>query len=220
MQKAEIGEIVNDIFATCLDILYLTRSMILASAVLEEANLGLNIKGILLEDKYKDKPRSHYEAPIATVVADIFRGLSGERITRPSRDFIRPHEQLAVNCSIKANEGHFFCLDKAVMLVPKPATDISMDNIASVTMSHVGGAMATNQNRTFDSIFSMKNSLAEQKFSNINRCLNALGPGDCVYLILCTEGQQPLENFFRAKSSLVWSYSGSCVSRQISRVQR
>src|SRR3954468_4935789 len=39
----------------------------------EEVNLDLNMKGDLLEDKYKDKLQPHYEAPIATVVADIFK---------------------------------------------------------------------------------------------------------------------------------------------------
>jgi structure-specific recognition protein 1 len=98
----------------------------------EEVNLDLNMKEELLDTKYKDKLQSHYEAPIAVVVADIFRGLSGKRVTRPSRDFISHHEQSGVKCSIKANEGHLFCLDKAFMFIPKPATYISMDNIASV----------------------------------------------------------------------------------------
>jgi structure-specific recognition protein 1 len=53
------------------------------------------------------------------------------------------------------------------MFIPKPATYISMDNIASVTMSRVGGAMAAS--RTFDITFSMKNGQAEHQFSNINR---------------------------------------------------
>ncbi|KAH7126818.1 hypothetical protein B0J11DRAFT_286986 [Dendryphion nanum] len=146
----------------------------------EEVNLDLNMKEELLESKYKDKLQSHYEAPISVVVSEIFRGLSGKRITKPSRDFLSHHEQAGVKCSIKANEGHLFCLDKAFMFVPKPATYISMDNIASVTMSRVGGAMAAS--RTFDITFTMKGGLSEHQFSNINR-----------------EEQQPLENFFRAK---------------------
>lgn len=133
----------------------------------EEVNLDLNMTDELLETKYKDKLQSHYEAPIAMVVSDIFKGLSGKRITRPSRDFLSHHEQSGVKCSIKANEGHLFCLDKAFMFVPKPATYISMDNIASVTMSRVGGAMAAS--RTFDITFTMKGGMAEHQFSNINR---------------------------------------------------
>ncbi|KAF2655069.1 SSrecog-domain-containing protein [Lophiostoma macrostomum CBS 122681] len=241
MDKAEIGEVAGDTFATFLDILHLTprgrfdidmyetsfrlrgktydykiqfdsvkKFMVLPKPddmhtlisigldpplrqgqtrypflVMqfkrdEEVNLDLNMKEELLESQYKDKLQSHYEAPISVVVSDIFKGLSGKRITKPSRDFISHHEQAGVKCSIKANEGHLFCLDKAFMFVPKPATYISMDNIASVTMSRVGGAMAAS--RTFDITFTMKGGMAEHQFSNINR-----------------EEQQPLENFFRAK---------------------
>ncbi|ORY19876.1 hypothetical protein BCR34DRAFT_5995 [Clohesyomyces aquaticus] len=241
MEKAEIGEVAGDTFATFLDILHLTprgrfdidmyeksfrlrgktydykiqydsvkKFMVLPKPddmhtlitvgldpplrqgqtrypflVMqfkrdEEVNLDLNMKEELLEAQYKDKLQSHYEAPISVVVSEIFRGLTGKRITRPSQAFISHHEQAGVKCSIKANEGHLFCLDKAFMFVPKPATYISMDNIASVTMSRVGGAMAAS--RTFDITFTMKGGLAEHQFSNINR-----------------EEQQPLENFFRAK---------------------
>ncbi|KAF2643293.1 SSrecog-domain-containing protein [Massarina eburnea CBS 473.64] len=146
----------------------------------EEVNLDINMTDDMLESKYKDKLQTHYEAPMAVVVSDIFRGLTGKRITRPSRDFISHHEQSGVKCSIKANEGHLYCLDKAFVFVPKPATYISMEHVLSVTMSRVGGAMAAS--RTFDITFTMKGGMAEHQFSNINR-----------------EEQQPLENFFRAK---------------------
>lgn len=146
----------------------------------EEVNLDLNMTDDALEDKYKGKLQSHYEAPISSVVTDIFRGLTNKKVTKPSTQFISHHEQSGVKCSIKANEGHLFCLDKAFMFVPKPATYIGIDNIQSITMSRVGGAMAAS--RTFDITVTMKGGVGEHQFSNINR-----------------EEQQPLESFFRAK---------------------
>lgn len=146
----------------------------------EEVNLDLNMTDDALEDKYKGKLQSHYEAPISSVVTDIFRGLTNKKVTKPSTQFISHHEQSGVKCSIKANEGHLFCLDKAFMFVPKPATYIGIDNIQSITMSRVGGAMAAS--RTFDITVTMKGGAGEHQFSNINR-----------------EEQQPLESFFRAK---------------------
>jgi len=147
----------------------------------EEVNLDLNLTDEVMEEKYKGKLQAHYEAPISTVVSDIFRGLTNKKITRPSSAFVSHHEQAGVKCSVKANEGHLFCLDKAFMFVPKPATYISIDNVASVTMSRVGGAMAAS--RTFDITVTMKGGAGEHQFSNINR-----------------EEQVPLENFFRAKN--------------------
>ena len=77
------------------------------------------------------------------------------------------HQQSGVKCSIKANEGHLFCLDKSFMFVPKPATYIAFDNIAIIVMSRVGGAVSAS--RTFDITITMKGGLGENQFSNINR---------------------------------------------------
>ena len=77
------------------------------------------------------------------------------------------HQQSGVKCSIKANEGHLFCLDKSFMFVPKPATYIAFDNIAIIVMSRVGGAVSAS--RTFDITITMKGGGGENQFSNINR---------------------------------------------------
>ncbi|KAI9681439.1 MAG: FACT complex subunit [Caeruleum heppii] len=91
------------------------------------------------------------------------------------------HHAKGVKCSIKANEGHLFCLDKSFMFVPKPATYISFENIASITMSRVGGAISAS--RTFDITITLKGGAGEHQFSNINR-----------------EEQTPLEDFFKVKN--------------------
>jgi len=98
----------------------------------------------------------------------------------PSKDFSSHHSQSGVKCSIKANEGHLFMLDKSFMFVPKPATYVTFDTIAHITMSRVGGAMAAS--RTFDITIAMKDGAPDHQFSNINR-----------------EEQTPLEDFFRIK---------------------
>ena len=137
----------------------------------------------LLEGKYKGKLNERYEQPQHTVVAQVFRGLSGKKIVQPSKDFVRSaelapfgsncayssshHQQSGVKCSIKANEGHLYCLDKSFMFVPKPATYIPFDNISVIVMSRVGGAVSAS--RTFDITVTMKNGAGETLFSNINR---------------------------------------------------
>ncbi|KIW26100.1 FACT complex subunit pob3 [Cladophialophora immunda] len=146
----------------------------------DEVNLDLNMTEELLETKYKDKLDAHYEAPIHHVIAKVFKGLSGKKIIMPSKDFVSHHNMNGVKCSIKANEGLLFCLDKSFMFVPKPATYVPIDSIQSITMSRVGGALAAS--RTFDITMTLKNGQGEHQFSNINR-----------------EEQQPLEAFFQAK---------------------
>lgn len=90
------------------------------------------------------------------------------------------HRQNGIKCSIKASEGFLYCLEKAFMFVPKPATYISFEQTASITFSRVGGA--TSASRTFDITVHMKGGAGESQFSNINR-----------------EEQKPLEDFFRLK---------------------
>jgi hypothetical protein len=146
----------------------------------EDVTLDLNMTEELLEERYKGKLQSHYEAPISNVVAQIFRGVAGKKVITPAKDFSSHHSQAGVKCSIKANEGLLFCLDKSFMFVPKPATYISFENISVIVMSRVGGALAAS--RTFDITVTLKSGMGEHQFSNINR-----------------EEQRPLEDFFKLK---------------------
>lgn len=101
----------------------------------EDMEFDLNITEEVLKEKYDGKLQMHYENPAYQVVSQIFKGLTGKKITTPSRDFSSHHQQSGVKCSLKANEGHLFCLDKAFLFVPKPAVFVSFDRIAHVTMS-------------------------------------------------------------------------------------
>ncbi len=132
----------------------------------DEIAIDLNMTDEQLETTYKDKLEPHYEAPIHHVIAKVFKGLSGKKIIMPSKDFISHHNMNGVKCSIKANEGLIFCLDKSFMFVPKPATYVPIENIQVITMSRVGGALAAS--RTFDITMTLKSG-GEHQFSNINR---------------------------------------------------
>lgn len=147
----------------------------------DEVAIDLNMTDEMLKEEYEGKLEKHYEAPLHHVIARVFRGFSGKKITSPSRDFVSHHETSGVKCSIKANEGLLYCLDKAFLFIPKPATYVQIDQIAQITMSRVGGALAAS--RTFDISMKLKNGMGEHQFSNINR-----------------EEQQPLEDFFRNKN--------------------
>ena len=157
----------------------------------DEINLDLNLTEETIETKYKDKLEPHYEAPIHHVIAKLFKGLSGKKIIMPSKDFVSHHNLQGIKCSIKANEGLLFCLDKSFMFVPKPATYIQIESIANIVMSRVGGALAAS--RTFDVTMRLKGGQGEHQFSNINR-----------------EEQQPLEDFFKVCTALPFSLPLMC----------
>jgi len=146
----------------------------------EDTSIELNMTDEDLQEKFSGKLQSSYEGEVGTVIAKIFKGLTGKRLTQPSPDFRSHHGMAGIKCSIKANEGNLFCLDKAFIFVPKPATYISFDHISVVTMSRVGGSVSAS--RTFDITISLKSGAGEHQFSNINR-----------------EEQAPLENFLKVK---------------------
>ena len=93
----------------------------------------------------------------------------------------RHRNQYGIKCSIKASEGFLYCLEKAFMFVPKPATYIAYEQTQSVTFSRVGGAVSTLS--TFDITVVMKGGAGSSQFSNINR-----------------EDLKALESFFKLKN--------------------
>lgn len=82
-----------------------------------------------------------------------------------------------MKCSMKANEGYLYPLEKCFLFIPKPPTFIPLLEIASVTFSRVGAAGSSS--RTFDLKFNMKGGSLTYQFSSINRyvydCMPSLG---------------------------------------------
>ncbi|CAG8949412.1 hypothetical protein HYFRA_00005041 [Hymenoscyphus fraxineus] len=145
----------------------------------EEVTIDLNMTDELLEGKYNGKLLPRYEQPLHKVVAAVFHGLTQKKINTPAKTFLSHHSQFGIKCSIKASEGFLYCLEKAFMFVPKPATYIGFEQIKTVVFSRVGGAVSAS--RTFDITVKMKEG-GESQFSNINR-----------------EEQRNLETFFNSK---------------------
>ncbi|KAH8170736.1 structure-specific recognition protein (SSRP1) domain-containing protein [Sarocladium implicatum] len=147
----------------------------------EEVTIDLNLdEEQLQQEKYKDKLEAHYEEPLHHVVAKIFRGLANKKISSPAKDFLTHRSQYGIKCSIKASEGFLYCLEKAFMFVPKPATYIAYEQTQSITFSRIGGAVSALS--TFDITVAMKGGAGSSQFSNINR-----------------EDLKALETFFKLK---------------------
>ncbi|CZS78104.1 unnamed protein product [Fusarium graminearum] len=146
----------------------------------EEVTIDLNLNEEELKSKYQDKLEPHYEEPLHQVVAKIFRGLGNRKISSPAKDFITHRNQYGIKCSIKASEGFLYCLEKAFMFVPKPATYIAYEQTQSVTFSRVSGAVSALS--TFDITVLLKNGAGSSQFSNISR-----------------EDLKALESFFKLK---------------------
>ncbi|OTB08432.1 hypothetical protein M426DRAFT_317049 [Hypoxylon sp. CI-4A] len=146
----------------------------------EEVTIDLNLTESQLGEQYKDRLQPQYEQPLHQVITYIFKGLANKKITSPAKDFMTHRNQFGIKCSIKAAEGFLYCLEKAFMFVPKPATYVSYDQTSSIVFSRVSGAVSALS--TFDIAVHMKNGGPSHQFSNINR-----------------EDLKALESFFKLK---------------------
>ncbi|KAG0206332.1 FACT complex subunit [Mortierella sp. GBA30] len=133
----------------------------------EETDVTLNLDEDTIATKYEGKLEKKYETRTYEVVSTLFKALTGRRVTIPSEFFKSYHNQSAIKCSMKANEGVLYPLDKSFLFIPKPPTFIPHSEIGSVTFSRVGGT-ASSASRTFDLKFNMKSGV-DYSFSSINR---------------------------------------------------
>ncbi|KAI1313072.1 FACT complex subunit [Mortierella claussenii] len=133
----------------------------------EEIDVNLNLDDETIASKYDGKLEKRYESRTYEIVSTLFKALTGRRVTIPSEFFKSYHSQSAIKCSMKANEGVLYPLDKSFLFIPKPPTFIPHSEIGSVTFSRVGGGAAS-ASRTFDLKFNMKSGV-DYSFSSINR---------------------------------------------------
>ncbi|KAF9910746.1 FACT complex subunit [Lobosporangium transversale] len=133
----------------------------------EEIDVNLNLDDETIRTKYDGKLEKRYESRTYEIVSTLFKALTGRRVTIPSEFFKSYHNQSAIKCSMKANEGVLYPLDKSFLFIPKPPTFIPHSEIGSVTFSRVGGGAAS-ASRTFDLKFNMKSGV-DYSFSSINR---------------------------------------------------
>ncbi|KAJ8101802.1 hypothetical protein POJ06DRAFT_247916 [Lipomyces tetrasporus] len=131
----------------------------------EEIEVELNLEDDEFEEKYADKLKKKYDQAAHEVVGQVFRGLSGRKITVPGQ-FQSAHGQAGVKCSLKASEGYLYLLEKSFLFIPKPTVYMAHSDVSSVTLSRVGGSVSSS--RTFDLTVTLVTGVSHQ-YSSINR---------------------------------------------------
>ncbi|KAK9457936.1 hypothetical protein V1511DRAFT_485233 [Dipodascopsis uninucleata] len=144
----------------------------------EEIEVELNLEDDEFEEKYADKLQKNYDQAAHEVIGQVFRGLSGRKITVPG-SFVSVHGQAGVKCSLKASEGYLYFLEKSFLFIPKPTVFMALVDVLHVTFSRLGGSVSAS--RTFDVTIAMRSGVSHQ-FANINR-----------------EEQSPIEQYLKSK---------------------
>jgi structure-specific recognition protein 1 len=145
----------------------------------EEIEVELNIDDNEFEEKYKGKINKVYSSSTHLVLSNLFKGFTERRIVLPgsyqSKDGLP-----GISCSLKANEGHLYALEKCALFLTKPTVLIPYSEVGVITFSRVGQGSAQ---KTFDMEISTINGGPTHNFGNIDRA------------------EQPLlESFFRSKN--------------------
>ncbi|CAJ0768840.1 11229_t:CDS:10 [Entrophospora sp. SA101] len=125
------------------------------------------------EREFEGKLEPKYEKPLDKTFSLIFSIITKKKIIKPG-GFLSSEDKSAVKCSLKANEGYLYPLEKCFMFIPKLPTYIPIQDTLSVSFSRVSQqskkSTAVPQARTFDIKFHTKNG-TEQEFENLFKFL-------------------------------------------------
>ncbi|CAO1613041.1 unnamed protein product [Parajaminaea phylloscopi] len=135
----------------------------------EEMDAELNLDEDTIQGKYEGKLKKRYEEPTFKIVTNIFKVLSGQKLTVPS-SFSSSTEQASVKCNVKATEGLLYPLDKAMLWVSKQPIHVPYSDVHQIIFSRVGlgGAAGVTSSKTFDMRVNTRSG-AEHTFASINR---------------------------------------------------
>lgn len=128
----------------------------------------LTISEDLLNSKYKDRLDASYKGLSFEVFAQILRGLSAAKVTRPGK-FRSSQDGYAVRASLKAEDGILYPLEKGFFFLPKPPVLILHDEIDYIEFERHGAAGTSSMSsHYFDLVVRLK-SEQEHQFRNIQR---------------------------------------------------
>ena len=120
----------------------------------------------------KSDLNSNLNGEVYDIIARLFSALVGVPIIIP-KNFKGQNDSPAVRCSIKANEGFLYPLERSLIFIHKPVVVINLDSVISVECSRVN---ETNVQKSFD--MTIKTKKSEMQFLGIDKKeLNSL----CTY---------------------------------------
>ncbi len=131
----------------------------------EEMDAELNLDEETIQDKYDGKLKKRYEEPTFKIVTNLFKVLSGQKLTVPTT-FESSTGQSSVKCNVKAADGLLYPLEKAMLWVSKQPLFVPYSDVHQVIFSRVGGAVTSG--KTFD-LRVVTKSGPEHHFQSLNR---------------------------------------------------
>ena len=113
----------------------------------EEETIEVNLSEEEIKSKYDGQLAPEVKMPMSSLIAKVFKVLSQSRVYVP-KNFRSDRDAQAVKCSLKANEGLLFPLEKSLIFIHKPTLIIQFSDIEAIEfLRYAPGVSAT---RNFD----------------------------------------------------------------------
>lgn len=145
-----------------------TRYPFLVFSFLKDDEAEFTVKDTIddeaLRTRYEGKLQRHHHGATFEVISILFRTLAGQKIIVPG-SFKSATGSAMIKCSLKANEGHLYVLERSFFFLPKPTLLMHHQEITTVEFQRVGSGIGNP--RTFDLKFFIAGT--EHTFSNINK---------------------------------------------------
>lgn len=121
----------------------------------EEFTVAVNLTQEEIASKYDNQLTPEVTMPMSSLISKIFKVLSQSKVFVP-KNFKSDRDAQAVRCSVKANEGLLFPLEKSFIFINKPTFIIQFSDIESVEFQrYQSGVSAT---RNFDLSITVRES--------------------------------------------------------------
>jgi len=118
--------------------------------------LFVNMDPTELEKKYDGKLIPEMRGELPDLVAKTFKALTKKAVFIPGR-FRSADGNEGIKCSLKANEGHLFPLEKQFVFIHKPPTIVPFTDISSVEFERYDpGHSGKSTARSFDLVINLK----------------------------------------------------------------
>lgn len=143
--------------------------MLILQVSKEPDEVVINLDEETLEKEYNGELQPVMRGSLSNLVAKTFKVIAGKKVFIPGK-FANASQQACLSCSVRANEGLLYPLEKQFVFIHKPAIGVRFSEIESVEFQRYAGGQGSTRN--FDLQVNLKASDTANKeytFSGIDR---------------------------------------------------
>jgi structure-specific recognition protein 1 len=138
----------------------------------EPDEVVVNMDEEALEREYKGELQPVMRGSLSNLIAKTFKVIADKKVFIPGK-FANANQQASLSCSVRANEGLLYPLEKQFVFIHKPPIIVRFNEIDSVEFQRYAGGQGSTRN--FDLCVNLKSSVVagggvkDYTFSGIDR---------------------------------------------------